>query len=1278
MRHIRGILILIYAFIALIAVETGISFAASNPSNVIAMPTVQLISAINLGVYNSITTDGYYTQGDGGGGVTYINAKSTTCPSGAVTGNGGSIIFDAGGNCWYTRTFPSNILQWGAKADDTTNNVEGVSPTDNATPFTNAITACKALTFPGSATKTGCTISFPASPNGKSYATTAVLDLRDGPGINLIGQGPGVTMIKYIGSVTPNAVVSMGCLTCAAIINSGQLNEITINANGLAGMAVNVSGLAGGLLQNVHYENATAINLNVEAPAAAPSADYVSQDVKFDGVEVDQDFNSDWSGQRPTDKAFGISFNDNTASGGCSNPSTCNFDANSGTGYTRSIRHFQVNNCDINAAAVGVGIMVGYVFDNSINCAVKQSRPSTQTSSSSKAVTGSSGAAVLCVASSIYFQFGTGELQNAKVSDTLGFVPANSYITVVGTAGASPCTGSNLKVTINANLTGNVTAGTAVTDDRVTIDATLPTIVGTMTTGTPNWDDNTPSGTSQWITFPANQFVPNLRVGDTVTDLTTSSNIQTVAITGGTARNSYVVACSPTPCSVATQVKIVLPALANASDVLQFNTEHQSVSLNDTPIGAGTGNGPGQYNYFYNLQSGHGDFRVWNRYRPPMSYSYPNAGIQANNVIEHNGQQGGTKTVNEDPGAQIMVINGSGNTEGVAHIAEVHLVGVPGQDANSQTAVAKFQGTFSKGQTLPAITTGGFNNDTTPNECHWDFSLTNEACLAVNSTDGNLTMTTGANNASAKAVPILSLSECNANSTTPQYFNCSGTTGFVLIEVAAGALVSANLQKIDTITITGANALSYGDNGTNGALCNGDVTGQIKMLDATHVYMPNNKWVVTNSTCTGSGAGTGTITGGSGYTNATYTDVALTTLTGGGSGARGTIVVSGGQVTSVTITTRGTGFSSGDTLSSGSIGGGSGFVFTLNAVSMTACGTVGGVPSNPSAGSGCGGLLWDGTMSIQPVSNTGNNGGHPQFTIPSTAPLAVGSPCIANGASMASDATTATTIKTIDSATQFTTNATYSSSSGTGFTACQPTNIAVAMTNNNANASPQFGKWITQTGVTQDCSGGVGTPVKIVKTSAGFIRLQTGQQVAISGGTPSDGVNGVHPMTVVDTTHVTLQDVVCLAGGDYSKNLTVSWLDPAMHVACSGQGTRPTPATIAGLANWAIYCDATKSNTLSAIDSSGNIVRLSPFPTVTKTWDPSNIATGTQTSTTQTVTNSLVGDFVEVSSSGDILACEARGVVTTAGTVTIYLSNLTGSDKDVASQDFYISVRPRT
>jgi hypothetical protein len=91
---------------------------------------------------------------------------------------------------------------------------------------------------------------------------------------------------------------------------------------------------------------------------------------------------------------------------------------------------------------------------------------------------------------------------------------------------------------------------------------------------------------------------------------------------------------------------------------------------------------------------------------------------------------------------------------------------------------------------------------------------------------------------------------------------------------------------------------------------------------------------VNQFTFTGLALTLNTLVGGTLYTNGTYTNV---TLTGGsGAGAKATIVVSGGSVTSVTLTKPGNGYVVGNTLSAtaASIGGtGSGFsikVATIN------------------------------------------------------------------------------------------------------------------------------------------------------------------------------------------------------------------------------------------------------------------------------------------------------------------------------------------------------------
>ena len=77
----------------------------------------------------------------------------------------------------------------------------------------------------------------------------------------------------------------------------------------------------------------------------------------------------------------------------------------------------------------------------------------------------------------------------------------------------------------------------------------------------------------------------------------------------------------------------------------------------------------------------------------------------------------------------------------------------------------------------------------------------------------------------------------------------------------------------------------------------------------------------------------GSVTGGSGYVNATYNNVPLTG--GSGANATATIVVSGGAVTSVTITLRGAGYVIGNTLSASNTnlgGSGAGFSIPVTAI----------------------------------------------------------------------------------------------------------------------------------------------------------------------------------------------------------------------------------------------------------------------------------------------------------------------------------------------------------
>lgn len=67
------------------------------------------------------------------------------------------------------------------------------------------------------------------------------------------------------------------------------------------------------------------------------------------------------------------------------------------------------------------------------------------------------------------------------------------------------------------------------------------------------------------------------------------------------------------------------------------------------------------------------------------------------------------------------------------------------------------------------------------------------------------------------------------------------------------------------------------------------------------------------------------------------------------------------------------------------------------------------------------------------------------------------------------------------------------------------------------------------------------------------------------------------------------------------------------------------------------------------------------------TWDPPNIITGAQATTTVTVPGAALGDYVEVSFSLSLGGGILSGYVSAAGTVTVVLGNLSGADINLNS-----------
>ena len=130
----------------------------------------------------------------------------------------------------------------------------------------------------------------------------------------------------------------------------------------------------------------------------------------------------------------------------------------------------------------------------------------------------------------------------------------------------------------------------------------------------------------------------------------------------------------------------------------------------------------------------------------------------------------------------------------------------------------------------------------------------------------------------------------------------------ICIQVGAGGGMSAAWHSFDRVS------------------CNFDFTFTALYNVGSEDNSYLDSFFVNNWSATGPLRALGTVTGGAGYTNGTYTGVALTG--GTGAGALATITVSGGSVTAAVLTYQGRDYTAGDTLSAvaTSLGGtGSGF-----------------------------------------------------------------------------------------------------------------------------------------------------------------------------------------------------------------------------------------------------------------------------------------------------------------------------------------------------------------
>jgi hypothetical protein len=192
----------------------------------------------------------------------------------------------------------------------------------------------------------------------------------------------------------------------------------------------------------------------------------------------------------------------------------------------------------------------------------------------------------------------------------------------------------------------------------------------------------------------------------------------------------------------------------------------------------------------------------------------------------------------------------------------------------------------------------------------------------------------------------------------------SANTVITALGTGSGGTGTYNINNSQTVGSSSISALGvYRDTpltGGSGTGATGNIVVSNGRVSIVSIVEPGVGYAVGDSlsaSLAGSSNGiatTSAITGGSDYTNGTYTDVALTG--GTGTGARATITVSSNAVSAVAITSAGSGYAVSDTISANAVTIGNG-INTLTTGSLVggsnyATGTYTNVPLTGGTGSG--------------------------------------------------------------------------------------------------------------------------------------------------------------------------------------------------------------------------------------------------------------------------------------------------------------------------------------
>lgn len=230
--------------------------------------------------------------------------------------------------------------------------------------------------------------------------------------------------------------------------------------------------------------------------------------------------------------------------------------------------------------------------------------------------------------------------------------------------------------------------------------------------------------------------------------------------------------------------------------------------------------------------------------------------------------------------------------------------------------------------------------------------------------------------------------------------------------------------------------------------------------------------------------------------------------------------------------------------------------------------------------------------------------------------------------------------------------------------------------NTVANATYDFGAGAVLTSVIADASTGVTiAPLYTNNTVQGTFDYRPDQRGAnVKVLVEADFVAGSYtlarytPFTTFAVEGIAAARVINLPTATFSYGRVYAFRNNAsFRVRLVAAGATLYPPLSTGLIT--NYDLPPGNSVIIAADLNGHWQAYGEAPTMqgSDTWDPPNLASGASAIKTITVTDSIIGDFVDVSFGVSLAGLQLTGYVSVNGTVTAVLSNLTGAPVDLPS-----------